>query len=144
MTVNPTDDADLDKATIYHLNRIGWSLAQIADVVDVDPDTVMRVIREAPDGLDSAVAAAPPLAIRLTKDARRLRIVLPSDALREPTEVVLARIKEHCARHTSILPLPWKIWRSDYGHASMVRGSRSAKPLPPRLPSTSGCASWCR
>ena len=85
MTVNPTDDADLDRSTIYHLNRIGWSFTQIAEAVEIDPDTVMRVLREAPEGVAGAVAAAPPLAIRLTKDARRLRIVLPSDALREPT-----------------------------------------------------------
>jgi hypothetical protein len=99
MAVNPTDDADLDRSTIYHLNRIGWSFTQIAEAVEIDPDTVMRVLREAPEGVGAAVAAAPPLAIRLTKDARRLRIVLPSDALREPTSVVLGRITEHCAIH---------------------------------------------
>ncbi len=146
MTVNPTDDADLDRSTIFHLNRMGWSFTQIAEAIEIDPDTVMQVLREAPEGLGGAAVAAPPLAIRLTKDARRLRIVLPSDALREPTTVVLARIKEHCARQhidlaLSLEDLEERLRTCVYG--SWLTIGEAATPLPPPR-SMSGFAYWCR
>src|SRR5690348_3591991 len=97
MTISLPDDADLDKATIYHLDRIGWNFGRIAGVVDVRPSILMRILQDIHAGSESADSLAP-LAIRLTKDARQLRILLPSTTLPEPTAVILARIKAYCVR----------------------------------------------
>jgi hypothetical protein len=98
-TVDGTlDSAGLDKATIRHLGDMGWSLAQIAECVGCDRETILQVLRSAPSDPEPLLRPAP-LNIRLTEDARRLRILLPADAAPASTAVLLARIHAHCADH---------------------------------------------
>ncbi|MGH2391277.1 MAG: FapA family protein, partial [Chloroflexota bacterium] len=104
MTADPPDDANLDKATIRYLGRMGWTITQIAEVVSCDHNTILQVLRDS--RVQSGRAPSlPPLTIRLTRDARRLRIVLPADALPVPTAVLLAQIRAHCVKQRINLAL---------------------------------------
>jgi hypothetical protein len=101
------DDAGLDEATIRHLSAMGWAIAQIAECVGCDRDTVLQVLRHVPSVAEPTLRPAP-LTIRLTTDARRLRIMLPADAAPTPTAGLLARIQAHCAEHHIDLALTEK------------------------------------
>ncbi len=96
MTTGPPEDANLDEATIRYLSRMGWTTTQIAEAVGCDRDTILQVLRDSLGQIAQPVSV-PPLTIRLAKDARRLQIVLPADALPVPTAVLLALIRAHCA-----------------------------------------------
>lgn len=89
-------------ALVLRLPRQGWSVGQIAALLQVDEATVFQAGRDTSETRAPAPAPPNPAAesdtrLRLSPDARRLELWLPPDALSIPSEQIAARITEECA-----------------------------------------------
>ena len=89
---------------VHRLREQGWTIAQIANLLQQEESTILQVAREVPtpgvsqhETARKDLVAAATVQVRMSPDARRLQIWLPADALSIPTEGLAAQITAACA-----------------------------------------------